>query len=744
MFAGIGKFAAGRRWWVVAGTVVFVLLGGFWGAGSFSAFSGGAGFDDPNSESARANQILSGELDRFATDVVVMFTHPELTVDDPAYEAAVAEAAARVPATSATWLDTYWSTGSPDFVSADRRSTYIGMQMPSDREDENVVTFRETIEDRLEIDGFEVRYGGLVPVNAQVNALTSQDLLRAELVSIPILLVLLVVIFRSLVAAAIPLVLGIVVAVGSLAVLRVLGMVYPISTFSINVVTLLGLGLAIDYGLIVVNRFREELAAGHPVDAAVERTMGAAGRTVAFSGLAIAVTLIGLALVPSRFLVSMGFAIVSVVLFAVVAVLLLLPAMLRFAGHRINSLRIPLPGAGRDAEHVPPQEGRWYRTAKAIMRRPVAVTVGLSIAMLALGAPMLGAQWGRPSDWVLPAGVDSRVVDDMLAADFPRDPTNTVTAVVRMPGPADAPDALAALDDFAFRLDQVPGVDGAAVGQVRGDLARLTLGYAMDPQSREAAAMVEGVRAEPAPPGATALFTNYPVSLADMLSMLREGLPVLAAYIAVVSTLVLFLAFGSVLIPLQSLLLNVLSLSAAFGTIALVFQYGWLSDLLGFVPEGFMDANMPMLILVIAFGLAMDYQVFTLSRIREQWEATGDAEESVAVGVQRSGRIISGAALLFVVVVGGFILSDITFMMMIGVGLVIAVVVDATIVRGLLVPATMKLMGDRAWWAPAPLARWWQRYGLPEAPDAGAPDAGAPDAGAAPTGPVPLQDSVRG
>jgi RND superfamily putative drug exporter len=199
-----------------------------------------------------------------------------------------------------------------------------------------------------------------------------------------------------------------------------------------------------------------------------------------------------------------------------------------------------------------------------------------------------------------------------------------------------------------------------------------------------------------------------------MLSMLGDRLPWLAVYIAVVSFVVLFLAFGSVLIPLQSLLLTVLSLAAAFGTIALVFQYGMLSNVLGFVPEGFMDANMPLLILVITFGLAMDYQVFTLSRIRESWVDTGDPVESVAVGIQQSARIISSAALLFVVVVGGFVLSDITFMMMIGVGLVIAVVVDATIVRGLLVPATMRLLGARAWWAPAPLARWWRRWGVPE------------------------------
>ncbi|MGH3915760.1 MAG: MMPL family transporter [Pseudonocardiaceae bacterium] len=715
MFAGFGRFAIRHRHWIVAGTLLFVVFGGFWGSGTFGQLAGGAGFDDPYSESARANEILTGPLGRNVADVVVMFTSDNRTVDDPAFEAAVTEAAGRVPGESVEWIETFWTTGSPDYVSADRRSTYIAMQLASDIEGENVTTYQESIKDRLGVDGFEVRYGGLIPVNDQVNERTAQDLLRAELVSIPILLVLLIIIFRSVIAASLPLIVGVVVAVGSLGVLRVIGMFADLSTFAINIVTLLGLGLAIDYALIVVNRFREELAAGRSVDLAVERTMGAAGRTVTFSGLAVAVTFLGLLIFPSRFLISMAYASVSVVLFAVLSGLLLLPALLRIAGHRINSLRMPLPRFGRrDAETIPIQEGRWYKTAHVIMRRPVAVTVGLSIILLALGSTLLSAQWGRPSDWVLPAGVDSRVVDDQLDTEFVRDPTSVVTAVIEMPGPADSPASIAALEGFAERLDRVAGVDSAALTATDANLARLTLGYSMDPQSDEAQAMVTGIRAETPPDGATALFTNYPVSLVDMLSMLDDRLPWLALYVMLVTFVVLFLAFGSIVIPLQSLLLNALSLAAAFGTIALIFQHGFLSGFFGFIPAGFMDANMPMLILVIAFGLAMDYQVFTLSRIREQYRATGDPIESVAVGVQQSARIISSAALLLVVVVGGFMLSSITFMMMMGVGLVIAVVVDATLVRGILVPSTMRLLGKWAWWAPAPMARWWQRWGIAE------------------------------
>lgn len=712
MFAGIGRFAARRRGWVVTATVLYLLFAGIWGSGAFSTFGGGAGFDDPGSESAAANVILAGPLGRHATDVVVLVTSAERTVDDPAFAAAVAGSAARVPPSSVDRIDTFWTTGSPDLVSADRRSTYVGMQLAGASETENVALYRETVKDRMGVDGFEVRYGGLVPVNDQVNELAGRDILRAELISLPILLVLLVLIFRSVVAAALPLMLAAVVAVGSLGVLRVLGSFADISTFSINIVTLLGLGLSIDYALIVVNRFREELAAGRTVDDAVARTMATAGRTVAFSGVAIAVTLVGLVIFPSRFLVSMAYAIVAVALFAVLSSLVVLPALLRIAGHRIDALRVPLPRIAGT--------GGWYRVAHAVMRRPIAATVGITLALLAVATPMLGAQWGRPSDWVLPAGADARVVDDVLDAQFPRDPTATVTAVVRLPGPADA----SALVEFAARLDGVPGVDGAAVTGIEGNLARLTLGYAMDPQSTQAREMVAGVRAEAPPAGATVLFTNYPVSLADMLAMLGAGLPWLALYMAVVSGVVLFMAFGSVVVPVASLALNVVSAAATFGVIALIFQFGLLSDVLGFVPAGFMDANMPMLIFVIAFGLAIDYQVFTLSRIRERWLATGDHDESVAVGVQQSARIISSAAALFVVAVGGFVFGSVTFSIMIGVGLVTAVVIDATIVRGLLVPATMRLIGERIWWAPRPLAHWWARWGIPEEVSAGGPGGG--------------------
>jgi RND superfamily putative drug exporter len=346
------------------------------------------------------------------------------------------------------------------------------------------------------------------------------------------------------------------------------------------------------------------------------------------------------------------------------------------------------------------------------MRRPVAVTLLVVALLLGLGAPFLTANWARPGDWVLPADSDARVVAASLSERFTGDPDRLMTAVVVLPGPA--ADRRSELDAYADRLGGVEGIDTAEVTGTAGNEARITLTYTVEPMSPEARTMVEDLRAQDAPRDAEALVTGMPASRVDIVDMIGERAPWMLLFVAVVSYAVLFLAFGSVLLPLKSIVMNLLSLSAAFGAITLIFQYGFLSGLLGFDAVGVVDANFPVLIVAIAFGLAMDYEVFLLSRIREQWERGAGVEESIAVGLQRTGGIITGVALLMIIVGSGFITSSIVFMQMIGVGLVIAIAVDATLVRGLLVPATMRILGARAWWSPAPLARWWNRYGFRE------------------------------
>jgi len=710
VIASIGRFAAAHRRWVIIGALLFTLVAGGWGTTVFGAITGGAGFDDPASQSSKADKVLAGPLGRQADDVVVLYRSADRPVTDPALAGPIQSAVAAVPRTDLDRVDTYWSTGNnPDFLSKDGHSTYVALQFKSSDDQERVKAL-QAIEEKFKVPGTEVRFGGITAMTEQVNGLTGKDIGRAEMLSVPLLLILLVFIFRSAVAASLPLAVGAVVALGSFAVLRVLTLFVDISSSVINVITILGLGLAIDYALFMVNRFREELAAGASVDLAVERTSATAGRTVAFSGLAVAISFASLTLFPSRFLSSMGYAAVSVVAFAVIGSLTLLPALLHLTGHRINSWRVPMPWDRRNAAPRLEIEGRWYRTAKAVMRRPLLTTLAVVALLIGLGAPFLGVNWARPGDWVLPSSSDARVVTQQLGTDFKQDPTKTITAVVALPGPASG--STGPLGEYAARLDSVPGVTGATVTNTQDNLARITAHYSMDPMSRDARTMVDELRAATPPDGATAQFTGMPASRVDIVDMIGARVPWMALFVAVVSSLVLFLAFGSVTIPLKSVLLNLLSLSAAFGAIKLIFQDGHLHDLLGFTPIGAIDANFPVLIVAIAFGLAMDYEVFLLSRIKESYDRNNDPGESIALGLQRTGKIITSAALLLVVVVCGFLTSSIAFMQMIGVGLVIAIVVDATLVRAVLVPATMKLLGHRAWWAPAPLKRIWQRVNL--------------------------------
>ncbi|MDH2428324.1 MMPL family transporter [Sphaerisporangium sp. TRM90804] len=710
MFTTIGRFMVRRRLWVFAGAVLFVVLGGVWGSGAGGVLGGGAGLDNPHGESAEANRLLAGTLGRHVADVVVVYEGAGLTVDDPSFRRQVEQAAARVPEDAYTWMRTYWSTGSADHVSADRRKTYVSLQLPGTTEEEQAAVY-ERIRGPLDAPGLTERFGGLAAVGQQFNEISNRDLARAELLSFPLLIILLLLVFRGVVAAALPLAVAVVVAVGSLSVLRVVGGLVDLSTAAINVVVILGLGLATDYALLIVNRFREELAAGRDVEDAVVRATATAGRTVAISGVTVAVTLGGLLVFPSRFLTSLAYAGVSVVLFAVVSALTLLPALLRVTGRRVDSLRIALP---RPRRRGAAEGDGWYRTAHAVMRRPVTAALGITALLVALGLPLLGAVWSRPAEWALPADTDSVVVTRQLAEEFPLDPTKVISVVVRMPGEAGTPRARAALEEFAGRLGRVAGVDRAEVTGTRGDLARISLGYSMSPYGQEARDVVAKLRAEPPPAGATAMFANRPAAIADMLTMIGDGLPWMLLIVSVVTFVVLFLAFGSVTLPIKTVVMNLLSLSAAFGAMVLIFQDGVLSGPLGFQAPGFLDANMPVMIAAISFGLAMDYEVFMLARIREHYLRSGDPVESVAFGVRHTARIITAAALLLGVVVGAFAVTGVTVLKMIGVGVVIALLVDVTIVRGLLVPATMRLLGHRAWWAPAPLARWWRRHGMPE------------------------------
>ncbi|WP_433431461.1 MMPL family transporter [Nonomuraea sp. CA-141351] len=695
MFAAIGRFAVRRRWWIVAAALAVAVAGGLFGSTAMGLFTGGAGFVDPRSESNRADRLLESTFPHDGVDVIVVYESRTLTVDDPAFASAIGTVVGRLPVGQVGAAHTYWTANSPRYVSKDRHATYVTLTMAG----EDRAASYNAIKDSLEAPGLTVTRGGPLVFPMEINRLSLGDVVRAEVISLPILMILLVLVFRGAVAAGLPLAIGLLTMFGSLTVLRLLTSLVDVSTYAFQIVTVLGLGLAIDYALLLVTRFREELDTGRDVEDAVARTMATAGRAVVFSGLTLATCFLGLLIFPQLIYRSIGYAGAAVVLFAVGATLTVLPALLGIAGHRVDSLRIPLPRRS--------ERGWWYRLAHGAMSRPVVTTVTVGGLLIALGVPFLGVRWGIPDPALLPSDATSRIVAEQLRDRFDHAPDRVMTAVVTPVSPRQA-------QEYAARLGQVGGVDGVTVTGQQGDVARLTMAYRAEPTSDAAARMARELRAVPAPSGATALVTGRPATLLDVREAVADRMPWFALFVVVVCGVLLFWAFGSLVLPLKSIVLNMLSLSASFGAITLIFQNGFLSGLLGFDPAGWLDVVFPVIILVMAFGLALDYEVFLVSRIREEWDRTHDSAESVAVGAQRSSGVISSAALLLLVVVGGFALGQVTLMKMIGVGLVIAIGVDATIVRGLLVPATMRLLGRWAWWAPAPLSRWWSRHGLRE------------------------------
>ncbi|MDQ3480851.1 MAG: MMPL family transporter, partial [Actinomycetota bacterium] len=525
-------------------------------------------------------------------------------------------------------------------------------------------------------------------------------------------------------AASLPLLIGGLAILGSFTLLRVLSIYTDVSVFSINIVTFLGLGLAIDYSLFMLSRFREELPRhSGDIEQALRATTSTAGRTVAFSGVTVAISLASLLLFPQVFLRSMGFGGMAAVLVAMTAALTVLPALLAVLGHRVNALSVrPLlrriTHRGADAPTMPTahdpaaihSSGAWSRIAHSVMRRPVLYAVTIAIGLLLLGTPFLNVKFGGIDERALPADAESRVVTEALDRDFTRNDTAAERIAVVYDEAVDRKE----VDSYVSQVNLVPGVAEATVTGVRGDTADVSVRYTGDPISTAGRTTTTQIRALDPPSGARTMTTGESATLVDLLSSLEQRLPWAALLVTLVTLVLLFFAFGSVVLPVKALVMNIFSLSATFGALVWIFQYGNLAELLGFTPTGTLEATQPILVLAIAFGLSMDYEVFLLSRIREEWDATGDNTLAVANGLQRTGAIITSAALLLVLVIGAFATSGITFIKLIGVGMIIAIIVDATIVRALLVPATMRLLGNANWWAPRPLKRVYDRYGLKE------------------------------
>ncbi|WP_449062089.1 MMPL family transporter [Planomonospora algeriensis] len=741
MFESLGRFVHRRRWAILASGTVFAVLAGLFGLGLFGRMTDG-GFEDPGAESTSAARWSREWFGGSSPDVVVLYTNPEVEARDERFREDVEKALEALPAGHVAEVSTYWKTEAKELVSADGHSTYALVTLKG--EEQARQRAYEAVEERLRQApaGYDVRIGGRIPLLADLNAQTAEDLRQAEAISMPVLLVLLVVVFGSLVAAGLPLVVGLLAVIGALALLRLLTEITDVSVFSLNVVTMLGLGLAIDYSLFVLSAFREEIRRGSPVEAAVVRTIATAGRTVAFSGLTVATALCGLLLFPQMFLRSIGLGAAAVVLVAMAAALVVLPALLAVLGPRVDALNV-MPDFGRR------RRGSWHRIASSVMRRPVAYLVGVGAVLLALAAPFLHVRFGGVDHRVLPEHFESRQVAERIDREFARNamaPIEVVVLVERdLVGPmtAAAPGALPSevggrlgpvgvensgpipvtevgpLDVKVFaerlkELDHVTGVDVTGVSQA-GGAVRLAVRHDGDPASDAARALVERIRALPPEPNVQDVVVGGPTAAQlDLERSLTATLPWTALVVCLMTGLLLFAAFGSVLLPLKAILMNVLSLGASFGVIVWAFQDGNLAGVLGFTPTGSVEATITVLILAVVFGLSMDYELFLLSRVRAEWLRTGDNTAAVAIGLERTGGLISSAALLLLVVIAAFSTAGITIVKMLGVGMFVAIVVDATLVRGLLVPATMRLMGEANWWLPASLRDLHRRIDLRE------------------------------
>jgi RND superfamily putative drug exporter len=686
-------------------------IGAVWGTSIFAKVQTAGGFDAPDSQSQHEASLAAQAFGRDAGDVVVLYSSPTLTTASPAFRSAVTSTLAALPRSRAESYASYWSTGSRSFVSGSGHQTYAVIELAGATDTARQDSY-DAIKTQLGAPGLRSQVGGVVPTDETISQQTTTSITRAEGLSFPVLLILLLVIFGGLTAACLPLAIGGLGILGSFTALRLLTLVTGVSVFSLNITTILGLGLGIDYGLFLVTRFREELHQPGTVEDAVARTVATAGRTVLVSGVTVAIVLASLMLFPETILRSIGYGGVATVLVDMVAALTVLPALLAVLGPKVNSLRVR-----RSVQRPPAAEasGGWYRLAHSVMRRPVLYAVPIVLVLLGLGSPFLHVVWGGVDATALPASAAPRIVTDALNTDFPGNPTAPIEVIVQFPGAVTgSPARTAGLASYTSRLDHVAGVSAAAVTGVRGDAARIDLSYGAGPYTPQARAIVAGVRAVAAPPGATAYSGGQTAALADELSSLGQTLPWMALTLVLATFVLLFLAFGSLILPLQAIVMNVLSLSAMYGVVTWIFQDGHLSGLLGFTPNGTISPVIPILMFAIMFGLSMDYQVFLLSRIRERYDVTGDTTAAIASGLQRTGGVITSAALLLIIVIGLFSLSSITFIKLLGVGMIVALILDATLVRMLLVPATLRLLGQASWWAPAPLRRFYTRHGLHE------------------------------
>jgi trehalose monomycolate/heme transporter len=758
MFAALGRFTFKYRWIIALVYAVLVAPAVYLSTGLFERLVGG-GFEDRGSESYAVYAGLEEKIKVGGADLLALYTAPSgSTVDDIEGYTAALEALARIEkdpgvVSTASW----YTTQAQQLINKDKSRTFVLIALRGD--DGVKAATMKRLTPLMEAPPLTLQLGGVIPVNAAVTETIASDLQRAEAIAFPITAFLLLLFFGSGASASLPLALGALSIAMALAALRILTHVTPVSVFAVNLVTLLGLGLAIDYSLFMVNRYREELQKRRAdpnsiptgttitqasdlekVEAAVVHTVTTTGRAVAFSGITVAASLCGLFAFPQMFLRSMAIGGIIVALGAVALAVTLLPALLAIFGMRINALKVP----GMRTDVKEPEKSFWFRVALIVMKRPILVAFVVAVPLILVGTPFLRFNPSFPDYRVLPPDMPAFIANDILDKEFQGKQISPVDVLVVTPTRALDRDNLEKLYALSQRMEKLPNVTQVSglftlIPDVPKDvlLDKLSLPKEkQDPQAQMGidafsngnyfrfAILLDTPLNDPASIALVREIRTWEIEgldvktggptafLIDLKDTLVDKSPTMILIVCLVMFVVLFLVFGSVTLPIKAMIMNALSLTASFGAIVWVFQDGRFSNALQYVPLGISDCTAPLLMFSIVFGLSMDYEVLLLSRIREEYVRGGDNEKAVAYGLARTGSLITRAALLLFVVIVAFGTSHIIFMKSLGLGMALAILLDATIVRGLLVPALMKLMGKWNWWAPAPLVAAWKKMGL--------------------------------
>ena len=711
MFNSLGRFVARRRILVLVCSVLVMAFLSVAGSAFGNPFGQG-GFEDPESGWATAEQLEQEAYGRDALgDVVVSYHAPEgMTVDDPAFQEVVRVSLDLIQnehPDQVTGVTSFVYNQSPALVNRDAGIIVASIQIAG--EDEEILENFRAIEDQIPVPGIETDIAGLQPVAGALQDGMDADLVRAELIALPLVFLLLIVVFGGVVAAALPVAVGVLTILGSLGSLHLLSLITPVNSFAQNVVTLIGLGLAIDYGLFVVSRYREEMAEGYPPDVAARRSVATAGRTVVFSAVMVGVTLSGLLIFPQAFLKSVAYGAIAAVILAAVLSVTLLPAVLVLLGHRVDALGVKRFQRHRTREQV--ENGLFGRIADFSMKHPVAVTVPIVVVLVALIIPFSGVKFGGINETYLPPDNTTRVAQEEYDQNFPGTRTDPVKLIV--------------LGSDGNSLSQIRSAANEAPG-LTGPFQFARSGQT-DDQGREVVVLQTGLldrnspgetvdylQSFPIPAGTEVYVGGNPAMETDSVAALVDGLPWFVLYVLLATTILMFLAFGSLVLPIKAALMNMLGLGATLGILTWIFVDGHGASMLGFTP-GPLTSPVVVLLMAIIYGLSTDYEVFLISRMVEARARGAKTAEAIRSGVANTGRIITSAALILIVVTGAFAFSEIVMMKYIAFGMIAALILDATVIRMFLVPAVMQLLGPDCWWAPAWMKRIQERIGLGEA-----------------------------